>query len=84
MFSKEIQTYHSQNNLLLVCKHTVKNLGTLCFSSAFLGFTQHKYSLLPKTIPPNQVLRKQLCILLLPKGAAFPESLNMVQNQVSA
>lgn len=35
-------------------------------------------------MPPNQVLRKQLCTLLLPKLAAFPESLNMVENRVSA
>lgn len=69
----------------LVCKYTTKNLRTLCFFSflhVFLGLTQHKYSLLPETIPPDQVLRKHLHISLLPQVAAFPESLNMVENQV--
>lgn len=49
-------------------------------SYIFLELTQHKYNHLPKTIPPNQALRKQLG-LLLPKLATLPESLNMVENQ---
>lgn len=38
----------------LVCKHTTKNLGTffpLTATDVFLGHAQHKYSLLPSTVP---------------------------------
>lgn len=45
----------------LVCKHTTKNLGTYAFlasANIVLGLTQHKHNLLPKRIPPEQVLSK--------------------------
>lgn len=63
---------------MLICKHTTKNLGAFFFlASSYIVSGIHPAQL-PKTIPLKQVLRKQLHMLLLPKG------LNMTENQAEA
>lgn len=86
LFSNEgANLSRSKKSARSVCRRTMKIGGTPCSSDfllcMFLGLTQHKYSLLPKTTLPDQFSSKQLCILLLPEVAGFPERLNLEEHQ---